>query len=196
LRDLSGRSQDVPDLGGKGYQIGGPGRFEISGRNLDLGITEGIVSLGPAANHLLSPISGRGADIDLNLTGNLSMFASSIQSRAGGNVSVYADGAIDVGSQEVLASSETARGIYAAREGDVSVIARGNIQVNGSRIAAYSGGDVLVRSLEGNVNAGDGGVGFVRVQSVLVDPVSGAVAVRTRGRPCSGDLGGTLPGNP
>src|SRR5262249_35867423 len=101
LRDLSGRSQDVPDLGGKGYQIGGPGRFEISGRNLDLGITEGIVSLGPAANHLLSPISGRGADIDLNLTGNLSMFASSIQSRAGGNVSVYADGAIDVGSQEV-----------------------------------------------------------------------------------------------
>jgi hypothetical protein len=35
------------------------------------------------------------------------------------------------------------------RPSDVTVIARGNIDVNGSRIAAYDGGNVTVRSLEG-----------------------------------------------
>ena len=42
------------------------------------------------------------------------------------------------------------------RHGDVTVIAGGDINVNGSRIAAYDGGNVTVRSLTGNVDAGTG----------------------------------------
>ena len=194
IRDLYNRSLDVPNQSAQGYQIGGPGLFQISARNLDLGITEGIVSHGPGLNHLLSPLSSRGVDIDVNLRGNLSMFSSSIQSRAGGNVLVRSEGTIDVGAQEVLGSSEIARGIYTAREGDVTVIAKGNINVNGSRIAAYSGGDVFVKSLEGDVDAGEGGTGFVRVSRVLVDPVTGEVTIRTRGIPGSGILTTTIPG--
>ena len=196
VRDLFSRSQDIPNQAAKGYQVSGPGLFEISARNVDLGITEGIVSHGAGLNRLLGPLSPRGVDIDINLRGNLSMFSSSIQSRAGGNIFVRADGAIDVGSQEISGTSEVARGIYTGREGDVTVIAKGNINVNGSRIAAYSGGNVFVKSLEGDVNAGAGGVGFVRVSRVLVDPLTGEVTIRTRGIPGSGILATTFPGTP
>ncbi|MBI3870617.1 MAG: filamentous hemagglutinin N-terminal domain-containing protein [Verrucomicrobia bacterium] len=194
LQDIYARSQDVPDRRSQGYQIGGPGRLEVSARHMDLGITEGIVSLGPAVNTRLAEISSRGADIDVQLTGDLSMFSSSVQTRAGGNVTVHVGGTLDVGAQDLLSSSEVARGIYSAKDGDVDVVARNDIRVNGSRIAAYSGGKVHVKSEEGDVDAGDGAAGFVRVQRVLTDHETGAVSVQKRGIPGSGILAIAFPG--
>ena len=194
LQDLYGRSQDIPDRRSQGYQIGGPGRLELSARAIDLGITEGIVSLGPAVNPKLTEISSRGADLDVRSSGDLSMFSSSIQTRAGGNVSVHVGGTLDVGAQDLLSSSEVARGIYSAKDGDVEVVAHNDIRVNGSRIAAYSGGKVHVKSEVGDVDAGDGASGFVRVQRVLTDPDTGAVTIQKRGVPGSGILAIAFPG--
>lgn len=196
LQDLFERSQDIPNNTPEGYQVSGPGRLEIRADNLDLGITEGIVSHGPGLNPLLGEFSFDGVDIDIVLRGSLSMFSSSIQSRSGGDIRVVADGSIDVGSQEILTGSESARGIYSSREGDVTIVAKNDINVNGSRIAAYSGGNVFVKSLEGSIDAGEGGSGFVRVERVEQDPETGGVVVRKRGLPGSGILATSFPDTP
>ena len=53
------------------------------------------------------------------------------------------------------------KGIYTTSGGNVSVTANGNVNVDGSRIAAYDGGNISVQSLNGDVNAGTGGEGYV-----------------------------------
>ena len=52
----------------------------------------------------------------------------------------------------------------------MSVIANGDINLNGSRIATYDGGNVTVASLNGNIDAGNGGSGFVTINAYYVDP--------------------------
>ena len=81
----------------------------------------------------------------------------------------------------------------AARGHDVTVIAGGDINVNGSRIAAYDGGNIIVRSLTGNVDAGRGGQGAAEVTEVYVDPVTGEVLTYTPTIPGSGILATTFP---
>ena len=73
----------------------------------------------------------------------------------GGDVNVTSTGGgIDLGSQNLFITSTTqiAYGIYTAGHSDVSVIAHDNVSINGSRIAAYDGGNVFVKSLFGNVS--------------------------------------------
>lgn len=204
INALYNESLKIPNQPSQGYQIGGPGTFRIRAHNLDLGMTEGIVSYGPGRNASLVqlPLTGpnpdvkKGADLDIQISGDLSMFSSSIQSRAGGNVFVKSTGGkIDAGSQDILGNPETARGIYTAREGDVTVIAEKDINVNGSRIAAYSSGNVFVRSERGNVDAGEGGSGFVRVERVFVN-ADGSVGKPVRAIPGSGILATAFPGTP
>ena len=74
--------------------------------------------------------------------------------------------------------------------GNINVVAGGDVNVDGSRIAAYDGGNVFVESLRGNVNAGTGGSGSVLVSKPYltkngqvqelndVIPGSGVLAVR------------------
>jgi len=75
----------------------------------------------------------------------------------------------------------------------VTVIARGNVNVNGSRIAAYDGGDVLVRSLEGDVDAGTGGGGAATVEKIFVDPTTRVIRTYAPTIPGSGILATTFP---
>ncbi len=171
--------------GAIGYVIGGGGHFEISANNLDLGNTPGIQSMGiglykvgssyPLANPLGADIT-QGADVLVNLTGNLLMYSSSIASLNGGSIYVNAGGDINVGSSVFVVNTLGARGIYATDQGNVAVYAQGNIDVNGSRIASYDlrpvgptttgpGGSVTVVSRNGNINAGSGGSGFVNVSA-------------------------------
>jgi hypothetical protein len=58
------------------------------------------------------------------------------------------------------------------------VQAVGDIDVNGSRIATYDGGDVSVISLNGNVDAGAGARGFFSVTTSEWDPVTQTVDIR------------------
>ncbi|MCW5557926.1 MAG: filamentous hemagglutinin N-terminal domain-containing protein [Verrucomicrobiae bacterium] len=193
VEQLYAASQDVPLNPDTGYRIGGGGQFAVSARNLDLGATAGIVSYGPRANPALAKYFTQGADIHVTLTGNLDMFSTTISSLNGGDVTVLADGSINVGSRDFQASDQFARGIFTVDDSDVTVIARGNIDVNGSRIAGYDGGNVLVRSLEGNVDAGTGGSGSATVEKIYVDPVTREIRTYAPTIPGSGILATTFP---
>ena len=192
LRALYDRSQDIFGRSA-GYQLGGPGAFEIKARDIDLGMSEGILSRGPEENPALARLALTGADIRVETSRNLSMIASSISSRAGGSINVVSGGSINVGSAKLPGNDRFPRGIFTTSPADVSVISRGNIDINGSRIAAYDGGSILVRSLEGNVDAGSGESGFTQINRVLVDPVTRRVTSEIAIIPGSGILATTFP---
>ncbi len=186
-------SQDVPLNADTGYRLGGGGSFDITARNLDLGATAGIVSQGPRGNSALAQLFTHGADIRVALGGNLEMFSTTISSLNGGDITVVADGSVSVGSRTFNVPGSTARGIFTVDPSDVTVIARGNIDVNGSRIAAYDGGNVLVRSLEGNIDAGSGASGAATIEKIHVDPVTRQVLSYAPTIPGSGILATTFP---
>ncbi len=170
IQALYDGSQGVPDGQSLGYQLAGPGTFSLRAHNLDLGASKGILTAGAQANPALAGITAKGADIDVQITGDLSMFSSAIVSKAGGKISVQAGGSIQVGAAFVAPNSDEAQGIYTSAGSDVSVIATKDIQLNGSRIAAYDGGNITVRSKEGNVDAGTGGLSLQTVEQVRVHP--------------------------
>ncbi len=193
LNKLYADSQDVPLNPDTGYRLGGGGTFDIRADNLDLGATVGIVSQGPRANPALASLFTHGADINVLLTGDLNMFSTKIASLNGGDINIIADGAVNVGSRTFNVSDANARGIFTTDPSDVTVIARGSINVNGSRIAAYDGGSVIVRSLEGDVDAGTGGNGAATVEKIYVDPVTRDILTYAPTIPGSGILATTFP---
>ena len=193
LQELYANSQDIPSQPDTGYRLGGGGQFDISAHNLDLGATVGIVSQGPRGNPTLDNYFEHGADINVNLTGDLDMFSTTISSLNGGNIFVSAAGTVNVGSTIFTGNDAFARGIFTAQKSDVTLIAGGNIDLNGSRVAAYDGGNVFVESLHGNVDAGTGGNGSVTVEEINVNPLSHAVTTSTETIPGSGILATTFP---
>jgi hypothetical protein len=204
VKSLFAGSQDIPLHGGIGYHLGGPGTFDITADSLSLGVTPGIISEGPALNHSLAtiPRGNKGADINIVLDGDLAMLSSAINSRYGGDINIYAGGSINVGLQSLPGTGNSVRGIISTGpsttdgKSDITVIANGNIDVAGSRIAAYNGGDVLVRSLTGDVNAGSGGSAPVVLQVVEFDPLTGTVTSQRQPIAGSGILTYTLPDSP
>ncbi len=204
---LQSESQHAPATPNPGYILGGGGTFEITANTLDLGSTHGIQTVGPANNpalnnYYVSTLPGyipHGADINVTLTGlnaegdSLNMFATTISSLNGGNISVNAAGNVILSSTYVPGIDQYARGIYTTGDSDVSVIAGGNIEVAGSRIAAYDGGNVTVKSLHGNVDAGNGSSGSVTVDEYYVDPLTGTTEFENPTIPLSGILAMTFP---
>lgn len=194
LERLYAESQDVPLNPDTGYRIGGPGRFELRAHHLDLGATAGIVSQGPRANPALASLATRGADIEIDLAGDLDMFSTRIATLAGGTIRLDVEGDLNAGSRTFIATDSAARGIYTVTpDGNIDVAARGDIHINGSRIAAYDGGHVIVRSLEGSIDAGTESGGAATVEKIQVDPDSRRVLSYTATIPGSGILATTFP---
>jgi hypothetical protein len=197
---VTGDIINAPSSDGFGYAIGGGGTFSIMAHNIDLGTTAGIQSwgvglyslAGDTPDYPLADTFDTGANILVNVSGNLSMISSAVASFNGGNVSILAGGNVVAGSANAV-TALGARGIYTTAQGNVSVIADGDIDVNGSRIATYDGGDVTVESLHGNINAGSGGAGFVVLTSFKVDPATHKVTSGSPTIPGSGILATTFP---
>jgi filamentous hemagglutinin family protein len=159
-----------------GFQIGGPGQFNITAKSMDLGVAAGVISEGAYRNPALAALGG-GANIALTVQGDLDLFSSQISSYGGGAINIFAGGAIDAGLGDLpFAVPNTPYGIWTSGPGDVHVVAQGNVEVNGSRIAAFDGGNVFVESLDGNVDAGTGGAGEIIINTVAVNPVSHAAS--------------------
>ncbi|PWU12962.1 MAG: hypothetical protein C5B50_20360 [Verrucomicrobia bacterium] len=177
LQQLFTDSQSVPPntLSLAGLQLGGPGKFLISAHNMDLGQSAGILSLGPLNNPALGTISVRGADISLNLAGNLEMTSTEIASFNGGSIGIISGGQVDVGYSGSTGDSDIPRGIYTGHGGSVSVEALGDINLDGSRIATYNGGNVSVVSDTGTVDAGSGARGLFYVTFSAIDPATGQI---------------------
>jgi len=170
-----------------GYQIGGPGQFDIQAASINLGNTPGIASLGfdgnwnQALSSLLPTPATGGASVTVTVKdGDLNMITSSIYSEDGGNVIVNAAGEIDLseGTQGRYFDFKTTDcyGIYTSGHSDVSVTADGNINVGSARIATFDGGKVFVESLNGDVNAGSGVTEALNVFGVYINPATGLPA--------------------
>lgn len=170
LQDQYAALGPVSESAGNGFLLGGGGQFNVSAHNMDLGSTLGIQSVGWEFNPSLVNVFTRGADINVNLSGNLDMFSTAIASLAGGNIYVNAGGSVNIGSTIFTGNNNNPRGIFTAGQSDVSVIAGGDINLNGSRVAAYNGGNVTVESLNGNISAGKGASGYVTVQEFGANP--------------------------
>jgi hypothetical protein len=193
IHQLYESSQDVPLNPDTGYRIGGGGALELQARNLDLGATVGIVSQGPRANPALAKLFTHGADLNVLLSGDLDMFSTKIASVNGGDISIIAAGSVNVGSRTFNVGDANARGIFTTDQSDVTVIALEDINVNGSRIAAYDGGNVKVVSVTGDIDAGTGGNGVATVEKIYVDPITREIRTYAPTIPGSGILATTFP---
>ena len=165
-------SQGAPSIDNSsgGLVVGGTGEFDIHAGSISLGNSYGIVSLGNGAllgrdYSFLTPYINSGAAINVVVDGDLTMPSSTIAALGGGNVSVNSvSGSMDLGSQElvdfegrIMKADNLGLGIYTSGGGNVKVTARGDINIDSSRIGTFNGGNVFVESQEGNVNAGSGG---------------------------------------
>ncbi len=180
LQSLFDHSQDIPtsSLARNGIQVGGAGKLNVFAHNLDLGISQGIRSIGSLLNPALAQISPSGVDINVTATGNILLTSSSISSFSGGSLAINSLGKIDVGSQESFTSDDTPKGIYTGHGGSVNVHAFSDINIEGSRIASYDGGDVSVVSETGTVDAGAGAKGFFSITFSTLNPLTGLVETR------------------
>ena len=123
------------------------------------------------------------------------MLTSTIAAIGGGDVNVTSTGgSMDLGSQELFGNElrEVGFGIINSGNGSVNVTALGDIDINGSRIASYNGGNIFIESLQGNVNAGSGGATYIGVPVSYVDPVTGLAGLYREAVYGSGIVANTL----
>lgn len=185
IQTLYQESQSAPTTSANGLQIGGPGVFNVNAGSVELGYSQGIRSFGLGGVYTtLAPVTAVGAALNVTVAGDLDMLSSRICSMDGGNVTVTsAGGQMDLGAPDLLpqgsSSGLDAFGIYTSGHSDVFVTAHGDVNIDGSRIAAYDAGNVYVKSLYGNVDIGSGGADYVNVEFCSRDPMTGA-ALDTR----------------
>lgn len=89
--------------------------------------------------------------------GVIDMVQSQIVTKNGGGVYILAMDDLDVGLSAFDTSGGKAQsGINAQLMGDIGIIAQGDLNVNESRIMTWYGGDIMLWSNEGSINAGKG----------------------------------------
>ncbi|MFO1488229.1 MAG: filamentous hemagglutinin N-terminal domain-containing protein [Verrucomicrobiota bacterium] len=182
-------------LGDNGLALAGPGHFNVTARNVDLGISGGISVKAPDA--ALAAISPFGAEVRVKVLENLDMTSTKIANESYlGGIRLEVGDTLNVGGQFTTFGDPNApKGIFTTSGGAVSVTAGNDVNVNGSRIAAYNGGNLTVTSLHGDVNAGAGGSGFVSLQALQLNPRTGQLTAIPATIPGSGILATTLPGS-
>lgn len=91
--------------------------------------------------------------------GDLSMFFSKIQTIDGGNIDLLVPGGqVNAGLAASFTGAKPASelGIVVQRQGDINVMVQDDFMVNTSRVFALDGGDILVWSSAGDIDAGRG----------------------------------------
>jgi filamentous hemagglutinin len=93
--------------------------------------------------------------------GNLTLTTSRIYTDSGGNISILVpDGEVDVGlanpPSTVVAKPASSLGIVAQGAGNVDIYTQGDVNVNKSRVFTLGGGNILIWSDEGSIDAGNG----------------------------------------
>jgi filamentous hemagglutinin family protein len=162
----SSSSYENPQLG---YRIGGPGEFDVTAGSISLGNSYGLLSCGVEdpqggfdryAN--LAVETSSGASLNVTVSGDLDMLSSTIATLGGGDVNLTStDGSMDLGSAALVNTAfsiprQIGLGVYTAGLGDVNVTAFSDVDIDGSRIAAFDGGNIFVESLQGDINIGSG----------------------------------------
>jgi hypothetical protein len=123
--------------------------------------------------------------------GDISLTSREIKTTNGGNISLLAPGGqLDVGLN-VAGVQPVDQGILTEDGGDISIFTNGNVNVGTSRIFTLNGGNEIIWSTTGDIDAG---ASSKTVQSapptrVLVDPQSGAVETDLAGLATGGGIG-------
>jgi trimeric autotransporter adhesin len=194
INELYAASQDAT-LGDNGLLVAGPGQFSVTANNIDLGISGGIAVVAPDA--ALAAISPYGAGLTVTTLGNLTLTSTRIANESLlGGVTLNVGGVLDVGSQFTTFGDPNApKGIFTTSGGNLNINVHDNVNVNGSRIAAYNGGNVTVESQTGDINAGTGGAGYISMNALELDPHTGKLVSIPASIPGSGILATTLFGS-
>jgi filamentous hemagglutinin family protein len=133
----------------------------LSGRAANSGSGVGFAE-GYAAIDALYPYSRNPTSANPDpYSGNLNMIYSQIYTLSGGNISVLVPGGtIDVGLAFTPTGVETkpagSLGIVAEGTGNIDIYSAGDVNVNASRIFTLGGGNILIWSDEGSIDAGNG----------------------------------------
>ena len=111
-------------------------------------------------------------------SGDIAMTQSTIKTESGrDDLYIIAGGRIDVGTSIISDEKDTSKGILTEGGGSINVFAENDINVNESRVVSYFGGDILMLSNHGDINAGRGSktavspmaAGYINVGGKLVD---------------------------
>ncbi len=123
--------------------------------------------------------------------GNISLTAREIKTENGGNISLLAPGGqLDVGLN-VAGTQALDQGILTEDGGNISIFTNGDVNVGTSRIFTLNGGNEIIWSSFGSIDAG---ASSKTVQSapptrVLIDPQSGNVQTDLAGLATGGGIG-------
>jgi filamentous hemagglutinin len=121
------------------------------------GFSQGYKAIGTLFPDSLSPSSTAGAPF----AGNLTLDFSRIYTLSGGNLTLIVPGGnIDVGLASVPAflgeRPASTLGIVTEGTGDIDIYAQGDVNVNSSRVFTLGGGNILIWSNQGSIDAGLG----------------------------------------
>jgi filamentous hemagglutinin family protein len=182
-------------LGDNGLALAGPGNFSIKAKSIDLGISGGISVSAP--DSALAAISPYGANINITTAGDLDMTTTAIANESYlGGINLTVGGALNVGGELTTFGDPSApKGVFTTSGGDIHVTATGSVNLDGSRVAAYDGGNITIESLNGNVNAGNGGAGYVTLNALELNPVTQLLTAIPATIPGSGILATTVAGS-
>jgi filamentous hemagglutinin len=108
-----------------------------------------------------------------NYQGDINLFASRVKTESGGNIEWLAPGGdMIVGlantPQALVDTGSNVLGVVTSATGDIKGFSRGDVLVNQSRILTVGGGDVLLWSSEGDIDAGKGKKTAVSVPPPLI----------------------------
>lgn len=188
--------------------------------------------LGYTANTL---DGGPAGATDPVITGNLDMRGSTIQTQQGGNIDIIAPGGrlivgsssappVIVDGQGRVVVGPSQQGILTLRRGDIGIFADGSTLLAQSRIFTQQGGDIVIWSSNGDINAGRGaktsseippiqyicdldrycrvnpsgqvtGAGIATLQTIPDAPVGDGILVAPRGTVDFGDAGVRVSGD-
>lgn len=192
-----------PALGNKGSDLVVSAGYRLPGDEIPAGIERFFKELqagGDNYSRLLNSGDSPGAALEIERIrkdiiapllsdaksglGLIDMTSSQIStSSAADNLYLLAAGSLRVGRSTFLSEEQRqilisrgmpeSTGIYTASGGSISIFTEGDIDVNESRIMTFRGGDILLWSDRGNINAGRGSKTAINVNPPRVEAKEG-----------------------
>jgi len=112
--------------------------------------------------------------------GDLSLFFSKLQTQQGGDINLLVPGGnINAGLAVSFAGAKEASelGIVALQHGSINAVLKDDFLVNKSRVFALNGGDIMIWSSEGDIDAGKGAKSAISAPpaKASIDPTTGKI---------------------
>jgi hypothetical protein len=174
----------------------------LSGRAANSGSGVGFQQGYNAIDALFPGSRSSTSDAASPYTGNLTLTSSQIYTDSGGNISILVPGGkIDVGLANppptIAPKPASSLGIVAQGAGNVSIYTQGDVNVNKSRVFTLGGGNILIWSDEGSIDAGNGSKSSLSVPPPTVSvSAQGVVTLNFGGSLAQGSGIRTIQTNP